>query len=244
MTGRLIVCVSLLLATSSAQMEIGSSDVAPRGSPRYWTPAASYISSADLHMPSNAAREFEKADRLIAKQDWTKATERLRKGLTMYPRSAAAYNNLGAVYSYLGNKMEAREALQRAIALDDRMAPAYVNLGRLSFVENDFPNAESLLSKAISLAPAQNANELYLLAYSQVADHHLDEALRTSRQAHVDKLNGHAFLHLVAANAFEQQNRIQDCISELQLYLREEPTGSSAPKVTEALATLQARASR
>lgn len=212
--------------------------------PRYWVPAASFISVTDLGMPPHAAREFEKAEHLIAKQEWTKATERLKKGLAIYPKYAPAYNNLGALYSHLGNNAEAREALQQAIALDDRMAPAYVNLGRLSFVENDFPRAESLLAKAISLAPAQSADELFLLAYSQLSDHHLDEALQTSWEAHVGKFDRHASLHLLAANAYEQQNRIQDCMAELQLYLNEEPNGFSAEKARRALAALQARASR
>lgn len=212
--------------------------------PSYWTAAASFISAADLGVPSNAAKEFEKADHLIAKQEWTKATERLHKGLAIYPKSAAGYNNLGALYSYLGYNTEAREALQKAIALDDRLAPAYINLGRLSFLEKDFPNAESLLTRAISLAPAQSADELFLLAYAQLTDHHLDEAIHTSREGHAEKLNHHASLHLLTANAYEQQNRINDCISELQLYLNEEPNGSSAEKVRQALATLQARDSR
>lgn len=210
----------------------------------YWVPASSFISAADLGIPSKAAREFEKANRLMAKQEWEKATERLLKGLAIYPRYAAAYNNLGAVYSRLGNDTEARQALQKAIALDDRLAPAYVNLGRLSFLEKDFPDAESLLAKAISLAPAQNADELFLLAYAQLTDHHLDEALQTSRQGHAEKLDRHASLHLLAANAYEQQNRTNDCISELQLYLNEEPSGLSSEKVRQAVAMLQTRASR
>lgn len=244
MTGRLIACVALLIATAFAQTENGSSDVARRGGPTYWVPAAAFVSATDLRMPSGATREFRKADHLIAKQEWVKAVERLRKGLAIYPGYAVAYSNLGALYSRLGDNTDAREALQQAIALDDRLAPAYVNLGRLSFVEKDFANAESLLNRAISLTPAQNADELFLLGYAQLSDHHLDEALQTSRQGHAGKLNHHAFLHLVAANAYEQQNRINECIAELQLYLSEEPTGSSVPKVTEALATLQARASR
>ena len=243
MTGRLIACVSLLIATACGQIENSSSDVVPRGGPRYWMPGA-LISVANLGMPPNAAREFEKADRLIAKREWAKASERLRKGLAIYPGDAAAYNNLGALYSYLGNNSEARAALQKAIAIDDHLAAAYVNLGRLSFLENDFPSAESLLGKALSLARPQSAAELLLLSYAQLNDYHLGEAIQTSRQAHAAKLDQHASLHLVAANAYEQENRINDCIAELQQYLGEEPSGSSAEKVRGALATLQARASR
>ena len=209
--------------------------------PSSWTAHASFISVKDLGVPSNAAKEFEKANRLIAKQDWAKATERLQKGLALYPNYATGYNNLGAVYSYLGNGAQAREALQQAISLDDHLAPAYVNLGRLSFLEKDYPAAESLLTRAVSLAPAENADELFLLAYSQLTDHHLDQALQTSRQGHAAKLNHHAYLHLVAANAYEQQSRITDSMSELEAYLSEEPNGIRSEKVRKALATFQAQ---
>jgi Flp pilus assembly protein TadD len=209
--------------------------------PSSWTAHATFISVKELGVPSHAAKEFEKASQLIAKQDWAKAAERLHKGLALYPRYAAGYNNLGAVYSHLGNNAQAREALQQAIALDDRLAPAYVNLGRLSFLENDYSNAESLLTRAMSLAPAENADELFLLAYAQLTDHHLDQALQTSQQGHAAKLDHHAYLHLVAANAYEQQSKIADSMSELERYLNEEPNGPRAEQVRKALATFQAQ---
>ena len=208
--------------------------------PSSWAARASFVSVTELGVPSNAAKEFERANRLIAKQDWAKATERLQKGLAIFPKYAAGYNNLGAVYSHQGNSAQAREALQQAIALDDRLAPAYVNLARLSFLEKDYSSAESLLTRAMSLAPVENANELFLLAYAQLTDRHLDQALQTSRQGHTAKLDHHAYLHLVAANAFEQQSKIADSMSELKLYLGEEPNGPQAEKVRSAIATLQA----
>lgn len=201
----------------------------------------SFISVTELRVPSNAAKEFEKANRFIAKQDWAKATGRLHKGLAIYPKYAAGYNNLGAAYSHLGDNAQAREALQQAITLDDRLAPAYVNLGRLSFLEKDYSSAESLLTKAVNMAPAENADELFLLAYAQLAGRHLDQALQTSRQGHEAKLDHHAYLHLVAANAYEQQNKIAQSISELQTYLSEEPNSARGEKVRSAIATLQAQ---
>jgi len=246
MTGRLIASVLVLFGTVCAQVQSGSSGVVPsrmeETAPVQWARSATSVSVSELGMPSNAAMEFEKAERLIAKRDWEKATERLHKGLAIYPSYAAGYNNLVAVYSNLGNDKEARAVLEKAIALDDHLAPAYVNLGRLSFLESDFPHAESLLSKALSLAPAANADELFLLAYAQLTDQHLNEAIETSRQAHAARMSEHALLHLVAANACEKQNRIADSISELELYLSEEPTGSRAEKARKALAALQAQA--
>jgi len=204
-----------------------------------WARDAAFVSVRDLGVPSNAAKEFEKANRLIAKQDWRKATEHLDKGLAIYPKYAAGYNNLGAAYSHMGKNAQAREVLQKAIALDDRLAPAYVNLGRLCFLENDYPGAESFLTKAQSLAPVANADQLLLLAYAQLTDHHLDQALTTVRQGHSSQFNQHAFLHLVAARAYELQHKIADSAAELETYLREDPGGIQAEKVKQALATLR-----
>ena len=205
-----------------------------------WASHTSFVSVKELGVPSNAAKEFEKANRLIAKQEWAKATEHLQKGLAIYPNYAGGYNNLGAVYHRRGNNTQARQALQQAIALDSHLAAAYVNLGRLSFLEKDYPGAESLLTKAVALEPEANADEFLLLAYAQLTDRHFNEAIETSRQGHA-KVGRHAFLHLVAANAYEQQQRIADSVSELNTFLEEEPTNPRAEKVKTAMAMLQAQ---
>jgi tetratricopeptide (TPR) repeat protein len=209
--------------------------------PSHLASNASFISVTELGIPSNAAKEFEKANRFIANQDWSKAADRLHKGLAIYPKYAAAYNNLGAAYYHRGNNGQARQALEQAIALDDHLAAAYANLARLSFLEKDYPSAESLFTKAVNLEPAASTDELFLLAYAEVTDHHLDQAIETSRQGHEKKLSQHGFLHLIAANAYEQQNRIVDSVSELQTYLAEEPSGRRVEKVKAAIATLQAQ---
>ena len=206
-----------------------------------WVSGTSFVSVKELGVPSNAVKEFEKANRLIAKQEWAKATEHLQKGLAMYPNYAGAYNNLGAVYHRRGNNVQARQALQQAIALDGHLAAAYVNLGRLNFLEKDYASAEPLLKKAVELEPEANADEFLLLAYAQVTDRHLNDAIETSRQGHAKKLSQHGFLHLIAANAYERQNRIVESVSELQTYLAEEPGGVRAEKVRTAIAMLQAQ---
>jgi tetratricopeptide (TPR) repeat protein len=199
-----------------------------------------FVSVSDLSVPATARKEFEKANHLISKQEWAKAKERLNKAIAVYPQYAAAYNNLGAVCTHMGDIGQAREALQKAITLNDHMALAYVNLGRLSFAVKDFPAVEALIANAQSLA-APDAEQLKLLAYAQLADHHFDQAIETSRQAHRLQLSHHAFLHVLAAKADELQGRTDDSVAELQQYLREEPVGPRAEKVRNALAAFQAQ---
>jgi len=63
--------------------------------------ASAFVSVRDLGVPSSAEKEFDKASRLISKQDWAKAAGRLQKAIAIYPSYASAYNNLGAVYSHM-----------------------------------------------------------------------------------------------------------------------------------------------
>jgi tetratricopeptide (TPR) repeat protein len=141
----------------------------------------------------------------------------------------------------MGDVGHAREALQKAVTLNDHMALAYVNLGRLSFTTKDFPGVETFIEKAMSLA-APDAEQLKLLAYAQLADHHFDQAIETSHQAHRSQLSHHAFLHVLAAKANELKSKSEDSIAELQQYLREEPTGPRAEKIRNVLAAFQSQA--
>lgn len=203
--------------------------------------AASFVSVGELSVPPSARKEFEKANHLISKQDWPKAKERLSRAIAIYPQYAAAYNNLGAVNSYLGDTTQAYEALQKAVILDDHMALAYLNLGRVSFISKDFPAAEKFLGRAISLA-APDAGEFTLLAYAQLAERHLEEVVATSRQAHRSQLSHHAYLHVVAAKAQAMQGKGGDAMAELQQFLNEEPIGRRADKVRSTLAAARAEA--
>jgi hypothetical protein len=110
----------------------------------------------------------------------------------------------------------------------------------VSFTTKDFPEVETFIEKAMSLA-APDAEQLKLLAYAQLADHHLDQVIETSCQAHRSQLNHHAFLHVLAAKADELQGRSDDSVAELQQYLREEPAGPRAEKVRNALTAFQAQ---
>lgn len=202
--------------------------------------AAAFVSVSDLGIPANARNEFEKANRLISRQEWAKAQERLRKAIAIYPNYAAAYNNLGVIYSHTGDLAQAREALQRALTVNDHMALVYVNLGRVSFRTNDFPAVEGFISKALSLA-APDADELTLLAYAEVADRHLDQVIEISRQAHRTQLSKHAYLHVFAAKAQELQGKDDAAVAELQQYLSEEPAGRRAERVRTMLAKFQAQ---
>jgi tetratricopeptide (TPR) repeat protein len=196
------------------------------------------ISAADLAVPVKAQKEFDKANELVAKQDLTQAIQRLNRAIEVYPAYAGAYNNLAVIYSRQGDHVRELEALQKAIRINDHFAPAYVNLGRMNITAKDFPGAEAALTKASSFDPT-DAMTFVLLAYAEFMDHHIDQAIVSSRKAH--SLQGvHAYAHQIAARAYEQKRDGAGAITELEQFLKEETTGARAEGARKELAALHA----
>jgi hypothetical protein len=80
---------------------------------------------------------------------------------------------------------------------------------------------------------------LVLLTYAEFMDRHFDQVIATSRKAHT--LQGtHAFVHQVAARAFEQKRDGGNAVAELEQFLKEEPTGPRAEIAHKELSALRA----
>ena len=196
------------------------------------------VSASELNVPAKARKEVEKAEEAMSRRDWEKALERLNKAVAIDPQYAAAYNNLGVLYARMNDSVHEREALEKAISLDDHLSAAYVNLAKLCLREKNFPKAEMLLGKAVSVEPS-NAENLMLLANAQYMDHHYEAAIASARQAHASSNTHPAFVHYIAARAYDMENRREEALAELQIFLSEEPTGPRADHVRAAIQSQQ-----
>lgn len=196
------------------------------------------VSAADLNIPENAKKEFDKASDLMAAEKWPKALEHLQKAIAIYPKYVAAYNNVGVVYARLGNRELERDALKKAIELDSHFAPAFTNLARMSITDHDYPEAETLLNKAETDDP-NDATVLTLLANVQLLNRHYDDAIASAHKAHAIPQSSHSLVHYVAARAFTHKNLVADAKSELEIFLQEEPAGPRAEAARKEMAQLE-----
>ena len=204
----------------------------------YRAPGNAFVSAAELGVPGRARKEFDRANELAGKQDFTQAIQKLNKAISIYPAYAMAYNNLGVIYSRLGDVARERKALEKAISINDHLALAYVNLGRMNLVAGEFKAAQTALDKASTFDPADPMT-LILLAYAEFEDQRFDQAIATVRRAHAME-QAHAFAHRVAARVFEQQGQGASAIAELELFLKEAPAGPGVESARQELETMKA----
>ncbi|MGA7928715.1 MAG: tetratricopeptide repeat protein, partial [Candidatus Sulfotelmatobacter sp.] len=186
-------------------------------------------------------KEFDKANELIARQDWNHAKDELMKALAIYPQYADAYNNLGVVYARLGDGAHEREVLQKAVSLNDHLASAFVNLGKMDIKERNFPAAETQLAKAANINP-NDAQTLMLLANVELLNQHFDAAIAHCNKVHSMPHDSQTLVHYIAARAFEHENRLADAAVEFRTFLQEEPSGARADAVRKELSALENQA--
>ncbi|HVH81014.1 MAG TPA: tetratricopeptide repeat protein, partial [Stellaceae bacterium] len=197
-----------------------------------------FVSTSDLGIPGRARKEFDKANELIGKRELEQAIQKLNKAISIYPGYAGAYNNLGVLYAWRGDQVRERESLEHAIRLNDHFALAYLNMGRMNIAAGDFPAAEAVLDKASTFNP-EDPMALILLSWAEFQQAHFDEAIATSRKAHLLG-NDHAFAHRVAARAFEKQRNKEGAIAELELFLKEQAPGPAAEAARRELEIVKA----
>lgn len=246
MTSRTIVVLLFLTASAAAQIDIDTSpsgaDALQRRFASGMTNDKSYsgsgiVTAAELSIPAKARKEFDKALEALGKQDLPRARRELNKAVVIDPAFSGAYNNMAVVCARLGDKACERDALEKAIDLNGHFELAYVNWGRMSLASSDFAGAEKALERAAALEPKDGA-AMVLLAYSEFMQGRFDDTIRTSERAH-NSGEPHAFAHRVAARACERQRQFGRALAELEMFLKENPTGPLADGARQELAMVQ-----
>lgn len=200
--------------------------------------AEGYVSAAMLNIPGKAKKEFDKGLDALDKKDYVEAQKRFDKASSLYPRYAAAFNNLGFVAMQTGDPNAGEAYFQRAIEADDQYPGGYLNLARVRWGQKRFADAEKLLLKNSTLDP-KNVEAISLLANLNAMSGRYDEAINFARKAHTMPHEGFTVVHYIAGMAFQAKNQFADAAVEYRQYLKETPQGKSADNARNALANCE-----
>jgi tetratricopeptide (TPR) repeat protein len=87
------------------------------------------VTTKQLAIPDKAMREYEAAQRDLAKSDHESAVKRLERAVALAPQFATAWNNLGTIAYQTRKYTRAEECFREALAQDPKMYEPLVNLG-------------------------------------------------------------------------------------------------------------------
>ena len=141
---------------------------------------------------------------------------------------------------HANNPAEAKAMFEKAIVLDDHFSQAYVNAAKLLISQQQNDEAESLLTKSISLDP-RDPDALAVLANLDLSTGRLDDAIANAQKVHSLPHPNLPAAHLIAAIALEKKALYPEAAAEYRQFLQEAPTSKSADRVRAQLDAISKR---
>ena len=198
----------------------------------------SAISVTSLQIPDDARDEFDQGDKEAHSKHLGPAAQHLTKAVAEYPKYAAAWNELGDVYTATHAPDKARQAYEKAIASDSQYIPPYVSLAVLELEGGQFESAAGTAGKALELDP-----NIGLASYIQGgADFKLnqpDAAEKSLLEAEKQPHQSIPQLHAMLAQIYVEKRDYPNAAAQMRAYLKEAPQGRLAGEIKQTLEQME-----
>lgn len=190
------------------------------------------VSVQDLKMSGKAHAAFAKGSHMLAKGETAGSIAYFEQAIAQYPEHYEAYYDLGVAHLRLSHLAEAEQAFQKAIDLTKgNFAPPQFGLAVVLCQKAEFPEAETLLQRAMDLEPGSAVGKYYL-AWAQYGLKRLVEAERSAEQALLRNANlAQAYLLLMRIHL--HQHNLPGASKDLECYLKIEPRDEQAKGLAE-----------
>jgi tetratricopeptide (TPR) repeat protein len=185
------------------------------------------LKEAAQSVPKSARKAFEQARAFRSKNRSDRALECLNRAVEIFPQYFQAFAERGHLRISMMQPAEAAADFARALELNDRYEPALRGSGICSFQEGKLEDAIVYFERAVSEAPSNAVDRLFLgicnarLDRPDVARAALHKALA------IDPI-GAARAHVYLAHLSIKENQPQDAIAELEAYLAALPDAPDA----------------
>ncbi len=187
--------------------------------------------------PKKAIKEYKKGLEAEKKGDYKDATKAFQKTIQLAPDFYPAHNDLGSSYLTQGDLEGAQREFLQALRLDQNAQEAYFNLAYVYLLSQKYEQAESAVHEGLRRDPNSAFGQFVLGASLHRAGKLTEAETTLNRALQLDASMGKAYLELV--NIYLVQQKIDQAIEELRVFLRTLPRDPMAPKAKEVLARLE-----
>jgi tetratricopeptide (TPR) repeat protein len=175
---------------------------------------------------------FDKGSQLLDKGDTLRSIPYLEQAIAENPEHYMAYYDLGVAHFRLAQQTEAEQAFQKAIDLTKgNFALPQFGLGAILCQKSEFPQAVTLLQRALDLEPGSAVGKYYL-GWAQFGLDRLVEAERTLEQALLRNAN-FAQAYFLLARIHHRQHNLPAMLRDLESYLKLEPRKEEVRSLAE-----------
>jgi tetratricopeptide (TPR) repeat protein len=198
------------------------------------------VSATTLAAPKDARKAYEQGLTLGKKNKLDDAATQLEKAVTLYPRYALAWCDLGKVQAIQGRTEDARKSFDQSIAADPKYVLPYVEISRLELRAGKWQELADTSEKATKLDPFSYPDAFFWNAVANYNLHNVAAAEESARRA--QKLDSRHQIpqvsHLMAM-ILEQRNDYSAAAEQMRDYLKFAPQAQDAPAARAQLDELE-----
>ena len=183
---------SEVIELTSRMNNLESADIGRIGLHRLQQVEGTSISVTSALAPSAARKALEKARNQEKKGKWKDAQRSLEQAVTIYPKYAVAWNELGGLQIRQNDWTSAKQSFQQSIAADAKYVNPYDGLAQIAFQGSQWKDVVDTTTKLLALNPV-NFPQAYLMnGIAEYYLHDFDAGEKIARQGiRVD--DGHQF---------------------------------------------------
>ena len=216
-----------LMNTITEPPDLRSVDVGTLELRRIAGVSGSSISVTSMLVPGAARKEFDKGAADARNNKLPSATQHFEKAVAAYDKYAAAWTNLGQIYSKTHEMEKAQQAFQKAITADPKYIPPYLGLATLFIQTQQYEGAVDMAGKALELDSNLGVAS-FLEATGNYKLNHMDEAEKSARDAEKEPHQNFPQVHVILTDILLRKQDYSDAAAEMRAYLKEAPAGSFA----------------
>ncbi|MEI9976065.1 MAG: hypothetical protein WDO73_30800 [Ignavibacteriota bacterium] len=201
------------------------------------------VSATTAAAPAAAKRAYDKAMEWIVKEKWESAETELARAVSIYPKFAIAWYQLGRVRQKRNAVPGAIDAWNQALQQDPRYVKPYESLAALADSRQDWTAAERYSREWLQLDPDDFATAYLINAIANARLNRVDAAELAARSGlRVDKERRVPRLDYVLGLILMQKQQYAESAQHLRTYLELAPNAHDAAVVREQVAKLEQQA--
>lgn len=198
------------------------------------------VSLAALAAPKDARKAYEKGMEALKKHKTDDAVKNFQKAVDIYPKHAAAWNELGRIRAAKGDAAEARAYFEKAAAADPKFAAPYLEMAVLEWKAGHWQQLADLTAKVIQLDSFDYPQAHFMNALSNYYLKNMDEAEKSAREAvRLDTRKQIPTTIRLLGTILAQKQDYTGAATEFKAYLEAAPQANDAATVRKQLTQLE-----
>ena len=198
------------------------------------------LSATSALAPKDARKAYEKGLEAEKKSKPDDAQKDLEKAVSVYPKYAAAWFELGRVYEGRDHFDKARDAYQHSIAADSKYINPYERIYQIDARDSKWQQVADGTDKVLHLDPYDYPQAYYFNAVANLQLNKYDAAEKSGREAvKLDKAHQNPKAIYVLGITLAQKQEFKEAADCLHQYLALVPNDKDSDRIQKQLADIE-----